>query len=236
MSAQDAETIEPTAVEGPAPVDRVQALRLGRRDIALEPRRAAVILAGAIGFLGLVGAVHAARPTWFLVPFDLDGERNVPALFSALLLIGGGVALFRLSLGAAGALFSMLLVYGALDEAAQIHETLERRLGLDWQLLYLPVFAGAAILWYLVFLRLPRGSVSKRFLVAGATAWIGAQALEFAQWDGDRPRSAYRALMVPEEVLEMAGSAVILVGLLFAANSRATLRCEQASNHQPPAR
>lgn len=50
-------------------------------------------------------------------------------------------------------------------------------------------------------------------MVGGALAWLVAQVLEKVEWSGNPKVAAYDALMFAEEILEMAGTAAILIAL-----------------------
>ena len=181
-------------------------------------RRLAVLLTVAIALLGVVGTIYVIRPTSWLARFDLDRERTVPAAFSSLLLAASAVALLplmRRGVGIAAIVFAALLAFAAFDEAMVIHERIERDLERDWQLLYLPGFALTAAVWLVVLMRLPREGQARLLFVVSGAAWVAAQLLEAIQWDNG-PRSRYSAMMVSEEMLEMAGSAILLLALLEA--------------------
>lgn len=191
--------------------------------MSLDPHRTALALGGAVTVLGLVGGLVAWRPEWGLEQFDLDGERNVPATFSALLLLTGAALAVRLPATgvprSVSLAFGCLLAFAALDEAFELHEKLETRLGVDWQLLYVPVFVLAIVLWcWLVYaLRGRRASIA--LLLAASACWVAAQLLEHEQWEPDGPVPGYTWMMVAEEILEMTGSALLVLGFATASRS-----------------
>jgi phosphate/sulfate permease len=189
-----------------------------------DPHRVAAVLGLAIATLVVLGAVFAWRSESVLSPFDLDGERNVPALFSALLLLACAVLAFRLPGSvvprAVALVFSGVLVLASLDEATEIHEKLEQRLEVDWQLLYIPVFVAAVAVWSLLVAGLRRNGFSLTPVLASAGCWIASQALEALQWEDEGPAPGYTWMMVVEETLEMTGSALLLVGLLVVGRER----------------
>jgi hypothetical protein len=156
--------------------------------------------------------------------FDLDGELTVPALASAALLLcasGAAIAAFasdpvrrrRPWAGLAG-----LFLLMAIDEATGMHEALEDLTAVDWQTLYVPAVAFAAVVWTLGLVRLI--ALERVSFVGGAFAWGVAQVLEAIEWTG--PRTAERAvdgygiLMGAEELLEMTGSVLFCAALLHA--------------------
>jgi cytochrome bd-type quinol oxidase subunit 2 len=204
--------------------------RLDRTLRSIEPRVVAAVLLGGIVVIGVLGAWQAAEgpveaeggpaPHGFLGLFYLDGEYNVPALFSAALWL-----LASLSLYAAGqarergrrrhvwTALAIGLIYLALDEAFGVHEKLEARTGVDWQLLYLPLLVAIAAAGLYVLIQ-SRGAARRLFLAAGAAAFV-AQVLEAVQWDGQVPVDSYRQLMVPEEILEPTAAALLAVAGLM---------------------
>ena len=186
----------------------------------LEPRRVAIVLSAAIVLLAILGAIVAWEPRPALSRFDLDEERTVPAIFSALLLAGCAVLALRLPraiLARGPAItFAALLALASLDELAEIHEKLERRLDVDWQLLYVPVFLAVLVVLGLFVSGLRRNGLDLRLVVASAACWGSSQVLEALQWEDDGPASGYRWMVVAEETLEMAGSALLLLALLTA--------------------
>lgn len=202
------------------------------RDAWVSPQRVAIIVSAAIGFLGVAGVAGVVRPEPVLVFFDLDGELNPPALFSAALLLTASASLFRIRRRFTPAivpiLFSAFLVLAAVDEAAELHERLERWLGVDWQLLYLPAFVAAVILWSLLLAGIWNHGLSRTLFIASAAAWVGAQVLEFFQWDVERSFAVYNVMMVAEEMLEMTGTALMLLALLYADRPR------QRDDHKRP--
>ena len=163
--------------------------------------------------------------------FNLDGEMNLPTAFSGLLLIsaclvGLVVATESASVGIRAArLVPMvaLIGYMSLDEVFQIHERLETWTGIDWQTLYLPVFAIAGVLGATLLPRLRTAGRAAHLLVLGGIAWGGAQIFEAVQWDGpDRLVAPWT--IVPEETLEMAGSLLFLLAFLAVASHIVAMR------------
>lgn len=177
-------------------------------------------LGTVIAVLAVAGAVYAwESPSW-LSRFDLDEERTVPAFFTSLLLIACAAVALRLprsvvSRGVAIA-FACLLALASLDELAEVHEKLERRLDVDWQLLYIPVFAAAVAVLALFMMALRRNGLGLGLVLASAACWAGSQVLEAIQWEDDGPAPGYTWMMVTEETLEMVGSALLLLALLAA--------------------
>lgn len=185
--------------------------------------RAAVLLSG-IGLLLLalgIGVDRAGLPS----AFDLDAEYRVPSLWSGGLLLGAATATWSLRRSLEGTTTPVagLFAFMALDEVASIHELLERRVGLDWQVLYLPLIVAGGLGWLLLLRRLAqRSALSAGLWVAGAGAWFASQILEFWEWDGAVRRSHYYMKMYLEEFLEMTGSGYWLLAASVVLLSRGT--------------
>ena len=176
-------------------------------------------LAGVLVVLHLVGDVG---DRWF----DLDGERTIPSLWSAgLLTLAGALGvLVALALRRpAVAVLGAALAFMAVDEFFALHEEAEDATGIDWQTLYLPVFAVVGLLALRVLVvsrrRGERGFVA--LMTAGAFCWAVSQVLEKAEWDGPVRRAGYPVMMVAEEVLEMTGSLLFVVAMLALAGAGA---------------
>jgi hypothetical protein len=180
-----------------------------------------VIAATGVVVLAALGVLHE-NPGSIGEAFDLDAEGTVPAYFSALVLAAAATGAGRLWLRDTRRLtvlgLSALLLLMAFDEVATLHEKLEDRTGIDWQLLYLPLILAAGIGWTAVVLRVRRELATVALMLAGGAAWAVSQVLEAVQWDAaDQPVAAYTTLMVTEEVLEMVGSVALALGLHLAA-------------------
>jgi hypothetical protein len=92
-----------------------------------------------VGGLYAFGVIHSDQ-------VNLDGERNVPSVVSALLLLSASAAALahafaaqRVELGRWTRRTNMFLVallaYTALDEFGRLHEKAEHYSGVDWQTL-----------------------------------------------------------------------------------------------------
>ncbi|MEJ3658031.1 hypothetical protein WEH80_34210 [Actinomycetes bacterium KLBMP 9759] len=204
--------------ESTSPIDRtLHAAIVGIARIARRtwPTATVASIIAAFGFLGALIAADLVefRSEW---RFDLDGEGNVTATFSAVLLVCAGLILLvcavsirYIPLGMIGA----LLTYMAFDEVFSIHESFEIRTGIGWQTLYLPIAAVAGIAALLIVERLRRARLYLPLwaLVAGGTSWVVAQLLEKLEWEGDVPQPGYAAMMVSEEILEMVGTFAFMI-------------------------
>ena len=193
-------------------------LPIARRDLHADPLVARlgwvlVTLVAAAGLLHGLGAVFGGFDA-----FHLDRERNAPAALSAAFLAAGGIAF--LAAVAKGRLrpvsvgLAALLLLMAADELLEWHETLERRTGVDWQLLYAPVGLAGALVWLLVMRQLRGDRTATVLLAGGAAAWALSQVLERVEWDGGRQVSGYGFMMPVEELLELSGSAMFLLAAM----------------------
>jgi hypothetical protein len=154
-------------------------------------------------------------------PFHLINERTIPAFFSAALLAAGGAAAYVAgSWRVSGArtewlIFGFVLFLMGLDEVGQLHEKVEKWTGTDWQTVYLPVFLGAAVVWWRLMRVIDRDL--RVLLAGGAVAWAISQALEFLQYDSqDRRVAGFEPMAITEEMLEMVGSTLFLLAIVVA--------------------
>jgi len=190
----------------------------------------------AIVVLGGLGVAFAAGAPLGL--FDLDGEGNLPAAFSGLLLLVAAVLALALADRAASvgvsprALWAMALVFGwmAVDEVFTVHEHLDEVTGVDWQLIYVPLLVVAAWGWARIWRSLRGRRLAWTPWLGGLLAWGLAQALELGtfggivrqgsidtadEYDDAVGTVAYELEAIPEELLEMAGSLLWALGLLI---------------------
>jgi hypothetical protein len=198
----------------------------------------AVLGVAGIVVMGIMGVLHAAGAA--PDAFDLDAEYTVPAFFSAILLWIASAMALALASRRTGLDRTLLLVIAAAlaflgcDELFSIHERLDIRTDIDWQVLYVP--AGAAFvlaIWRLTG-SLGRRGPEARMIFAGLAAWVVAQMLEAAAYGEVLPSLIdpetmskkeindithslpYYAMAIPEELLEMGGSLLLAVALATA--------------------
>jgi hypothetical protein len=191
----------------------------GRILVDLRPGalRAAVVLVSLTLAVVLAIAVAGKWGDGRLGTFlDPDAEFQFPAFYSAALLLGAGVLGVLLSRRGLGYLVLGLgLLYMAVDELVSIHEEMETATGVDWEVLYLPVFGLAAVVLVGLFRRTRQlVPAAVPWLAAGMSCWVVSQVLEFVEWDGDVMRAGYRYMMFTEEISEVLGTLGILLALL----------------------
>lgn len=209
-------------------------------ELGLTPRRVAVVLAATAALLVLAGiagelsrlALDRGRLGGIVPLFNLDAEGNVPAFFSALLLVIAAVGIALIARWRAqnglrharqlGVLAAVVLFLG-VDEATAIHELfsepLRDGLGLSGLLYYAWVVAYgvAAAAFFAVFAPLLRyvGRTTRRLLALSALLYVGgALGMELAgsaytEASDGADDGVYATFTTVEETLEIA--AVILL-------------------------
>jgi hypothetical protein len=205
--------------------------RLQELAVRLDSRRVLLANGAVIALLGLLGILYLASGSPFAV-FDLDGERNAPATYSAFLwtclsllalLVGRAEHEQRPGAARVWQALSLPLLLVAADEFGEIHERLERITGIDWQILYSPLGLVAVVLWVVVGRRLRELQAGFGLFVAGTVCGSVSQVVEAVEYGPhDREVSAFDELVVLEELLEMVAAA--LVGLALLAALRAVSR------------
>lgn len=207
-----------TKIEGKALLDSVLGVA-----VRLPVREVAAANGVVIALLGVLGVLSIVSGSPFGI-FDLDGERNVSATYSAALLFSVAVlALLVGRLDPAPGLpqlwvgLSAFFVFVSADEFGEIHERLERITGIDWQILYLPVAVLALVLWLFVARRLRQIAAGFWLFVVGTACGIASQVAEAVEYGPDDKRvAAFDELMVFEELLEMVEALLIGLALLTA--------------------
>jgi hypothetical protein len=216
--------------------------------IDISPRRWAAALAAAV--VGVASASVGASLLSFVPLQDpvlmhlrdtfvrlawVDGEANIPAWFSASLLLCaalllGGIASAHRRLGERAFpwwLLSLVFVLLSLDEIAQLHELSIRPLREQFHasgFLYYPwivpagICASTLVIGYSGFLTALPGRTRWLFLTAGAIYVLGALGVEAlsgrqASLHGEQS-GLYHVIVTFEELLEMTGVAVFIYALL----------------------
>ena len=237
-------------------------------DCALNPRRITFWLAAVAATLVLLHIVSMAiarfgydtqMGLYRLV--NLDGEANLPALFSTLLLLGCGAILaligrhcreHGLRFSARWLLLAAIFVFLGVDEMVSIHEKIgalitrvvqtEGMFRFAWVLpygLFVIVMAAA----YLPFLiGLPR-RWAVRFIIAGSIYVLGALGMELIGaylFDTyGQGAMGYTVVLTIEETLEMTGLIVFIAALMSYARSHGITcmigfrECPSVTDDQP---
>lgn len=207
-----------TRIGGAALIDRVLAVA-----VRLPVRGVAAANGVVIALLGVLGVLSIVSGSPFGI-FDLDGERNVPATYTAALLFSVAVLAFLVGrIDPAPGLpqlwvgLSALFLFVSADEFGEIHERLERITGIDWQILYSPIAVLALVLWLFVARWLRQIGAGFWLLVVGTACGIASQVAEAVEYGpGDKRIAAFDELMVFEELLEMVEALLIGLALLTA--------------------
>lgn len=213
----------------------------------ISARGIATALSGVIAALVLASATAAwifhglGQQRWFmgeaLAFFNLNGENNLPATFSMLLLLGASLSLFVLARqpgeraagrGRQWTVLGCVFAFLAADEAFMIHERVTillaaifgRPTGIFYYMWVIP-YGLAVVLaaaYFLPFLwRLPR--VTAGLIVAAGTVFVsGALGLELIQAMIDSTIRHHHPLTIAlyhlEEAMEMGGVVLFIYALL----------------------
>jgi hypothetical protein len=212
--------------------------------VVVQPRRVIQVLTAIalVLFLanvcGLLVAYFTGHDTVFgVVPFfDFGTEHNLPSFFSACLLLGGAVLFFLVSRARLQPIWLFLagiFVFLSFDELFEVHEGLIQPIRERFHLAGFLYFAwvivyGAAVLLLAaafvgVWWRLPKRirwwlGVSAATYLTGAIGFemLGAKRFEAMQLAPQvRFDLVYGVLYTIEEALEMAGSIMLIYGLLL---------------------
>jgi hypothetical protein len=189
--------------------------------------------------------------------FDLDGEYNLPAIYSSLAIWFSAVLLWLIYCharkhGSAEApywkVLSLIFVCLGIDELASIHEILGRLAPAIWKLLpwlshsrrwiypVLPLLGVFALYFWPFYRRLPHW-VRLHFSIAGLVYVGGAIGIEFmGAWFADLKHlpGLYRSLFsVIEEGLEMIGIVLFNRALLFYIQANLPKSAIELRVHEP---
>ena len=197
--------------------------------------------------MGLAGVLHAAGAT--PEAFDLDGEYTVPAFFSAGLLAVAAAMALALARAQDGIDRDASALAGrspsgssALDELLSIHERVDIRTDVDWQVLYLPAAIGFGWAIWRVTGSLGRRGLESRMIFAGLGAWVAAQMLEAAVYSEVTPSLVDESMSSSRDRRRHSLAAVLRAldtrgaardGRIAASGSRA---CGRGEPHRRPAR
>jgi hypothetical protein len=212
---------------------RLKSLSVQRWIGTLSSLAALLVVANLAGVMAKFHWGVAPEHGW-VASFDLDGERNVPSVFSTgLILLCAGLmtVIARIERGPNRRGWwglAAIFVFLAADELVSLHERLIEPLRAALHTSGLLYFAwlipyGLAVLvtgaLYLRFLlRLP-GTTRRRVIIAGVVYLTGAVGLEliggaYLESLGNRHNLPYELLTTLEETLEMAGMILLARGLL----------------------
>jgi hypothetical protein len=205
--------------ERPAPQSpRDSVLAIARAAVARVDMQALLIgLASFAVLFGILGAI-VYPGGGELRAFDLNKEQTFPATFSGLLLLAaGGLALLNglvRSETAAGRrwwiVLALVFAFLGLDEIAALHEAVQDRVHVWGQAVLAPVVLVGVYAWWVTLKRLWAEPPAGGLFMLGAGAWIASQLIDAAL------NEHWGWTIVPEELLEMLGSALFGLALLVA--------------------
>jgi hypothetical protein len=179
-------------------------------------------------FLNLLGILDIPVNKVVRRIFDLSEERNIPTLFSSVILLASSILLgyiaylTRLTGGRYSmywAVLSLGFLYLSIDETAYIHETFSEAVA-GWVFVVAPFVILFFLLYIRFFLHLPR-STKLYFLSAGLLFIGGAFFLEYiGSWrrsiaDENSVAQIYLVFTIFEESFEMFGIILFVYALLL---------------------
>jgi hypothetical protein len=190
-------------------------------------RQFAFGLALVLGGVLALGAFYdfTDKAHWFSLRGEVaEGGYFVPVLFNWWMLLFAGVAAVVRSRWAethaeqfAWIGIGLFLAFMGFDELLMIHERVEYRLGVDWQVLYVPVVAVGGIAYLMLLKRMPRWSLAQVMWLTAASFWFISQIFEKLEYRaGDVEVPHFRVLDGIEKVFQFTGSALFLLVALLA--------------------
>jgi hypothetical protein len=223
----------------------IQAIRRLNLRLAVAVTWACIAALGALGLAynlstSLEGHGYIHKPTGgLLAQFDVDREHVPPALFSGLLLVVAAALAFlvaRAALKDAGSrhwwlLMALLFAWMSLDEVGALHEKLQDATGVKWQAIYAPLFVIGAVAGLKVVAALWRYRPAALVFLGGGACWFVSQAIEAWQWKHGyllHPMS-----IIPEETLEMSGSALFSLAIVLAIRHWSTAGIDASLDNKP---
>ena len=178
----------------------------------------------SVALLAVPGLLTAAEvfKGWL---FDYNLEHNVPSGLSAAMLVMATVAALLWAELAAptrrarhvGWLLAVLFLYMSGDEFLQFHEKLEHHIGIDWEVLYLPIMLGAAFGSFMLLTKYVNDRNARLVYLLGSAGWGIAAILEKFEYNAhDKEVNGFKLMMVLEENGELVGSMLLGIALLLA--------------------
>ena len=205
--------------EHPAGSRREQTLGIARAAVSRVNIAALVIGIAALGvFFGIMGSI-VYPGGGALRAFDLNKEQTFPATFSGILLLAaGGLALLNGIVRSETArgrrwwiVLALVFAFLGLDEIAALHEAVKDRVHVWGQATLAPVIAAGVYAWFVTLQTLRKENPRAAALFGlGACAWILSQLIDV------KLNEPWGWTVIPEELLEMTGSALFGLALLLA--------------------
>ena len=150
--------------------------------------------------------------------FDLNKEQTFPATFSGLLLLGAGALALMNGVVRCPTLYERrwwlvlagVFAFLGIDEITALHEAVQDRVHIWGQATLIPIVIAGGAAWFITLKRLGLHSVAGRLLILAAGVWALSQGIDLEL------NESYGWTIVPEELLEMAGSAMFALAMLVA--------------------
>jgi hypothetical protein len=208
------------------------AIQLARR---FQPRHLFFVLAAVIASFAVLDLVYR-HVLDSLIAFQLEDSdpavrNSFPAVVIALFLIAAGALSFgiqRLKPASGVAwwrLVGVVLVFFAVEEFLGFHTWVQRHEDVSWNVAYLPFLAVATVVWFEAIRQMDEHRVAKFTFAAGVAAWLAAALFDAARTD--------RATAIPGgELLEMAGAALMLLGIYQYARALSLARSPVADRRE----
>jgi hypothetical protein len=182
----------------------------------VEPLSAAVAIALAIVALGVLGSLVVSDDLDSRL-FNLNREHTVPAYFSGALLLAAGLLAYlvrrTLEHPRACVIVAIILVGLGFDEIIELHEKFQLKFDVWGQAALLPLAVVGFVAWLLLLRDLWEERLFRALFVASPVVWIVSQGIDAVFRPSDTGAEAAAAI-VPEEALEMVGSALMLFAWL----------------------
>jgi hypothetical protein len=200
-------------------------------DVEIKLRRVFIGLIVPVAFLSVMDFFPGSLNETIDNRFNLDGEANIPAWYSTVLLFSVSLSAFVIYLS--GGLpsdrpsrrkrafwlgFSIVYCFFSLDEAARLHEIIDKTTSIKWVYVYAP-FALVFLAVCVFHLATPcnHGAVRRWILGGLGLSCMGAMGFELLGYlMSPLPRFLQHLEFVFEEGSEMTGTAMVLVGCLYA--------------------
>jgi len=203
----------------PAGDHREQAMAIATSAVSgVDVKKVLIGIAGLMVVFGILGSI-VYPGGGALRAFDLNKEQTFPATFSGFLLLGAGALALLNGVvrceNPADRLWWIVLagVFGFLgiDEMTALHEAVQDRVHVWGQATLIPIVIAGGVAWWITVKRLGAGSLAGRLLILAAVTWAVSQGIDAAL------NEHYGWTIVPEELLEMAGSTMFGLAMLVAA-------------------
>jgi hypothetical protein len=211
-------------------------LAIAESAVARLNLRSLAIGVGCLGlFFGVLGAIEYSGGD--LRAFDLNKEQTFPATFSGIILLGAGaLALLNGVVRCPDVrdrrwwlVLAVVFAFLGIDEVAALHEAVQDRVHVWGQSALIPIVIAGVAAWWIVLQRLRPQRDAARLFVLGAAAWVASQGVDLLF------NEHFGWTIVPEELIEMFGSALFAFALLVAVKELVSARATAIRRPAPVA-